>query len=50
MVNVGVTMLVSGGIYTELEEGKAEGVDQSVTKNKENKISGPIGSLQAGDK
>jgi hypothetical protein len=25
-------------------------VDQSVTKNKENKISGPIGSLQAGDK
>jgi hypothetical protein len=43
-----VAMLGSGGIYTGLEEGKAEGVDQSGTRN-EGGSSKPIGSPQAGN-
>jgi hypothetical protein len=40
-----VTMLGSGGIYTGLEEGRDEGVDQSWTKNEGGgEISEPIGN------
>jgi hypothetical protein len=41
-----VVMWGSGGICIELEEGKAEGVGQSETRN-EGDRSEPIGSLQA---